>query len=99
MQVLCPLGELSSFGKYFTKSEPSCSLKHFIVNMDTVGNCPTSQQTNGAACNKEQTRSDTPVCQPEPDEAEEVEEVDSAMSQDGVSSDEEGTNREQPQQG
>jgi len=30
---------------------------------------------------------------------EEVEEVDSAMSQDGVSSDEEGTNREQPQQG
>lgn len=74
-------------------------LKHFIVNMDTVGNCPTSQQTNGAACNKEQTRSDTPVCQPEPDEAEEVEEVDSAMSQDGVSSDEEGTNREQPQQG
>ena len=63
------------------------------------GERPDTKQTNGATANKEQDRVDSPDCGPGAEGGEEVEEVDSAMSQDGASSDEEGTNREQPQQG
>ena len=60
------------------------------------GERPDTKQTNGAAASKEEERVDSPECGAG---AEAGEEVDSAMSQDGASSDEEGTNREQPQQG
>ena len=64
--------------------------------METVGERPATKQTNGANGNAEQDRAESPDCQAGTVEGEEV---DSAMSQDGTSSDEEGTNREQPQQG
>ena len=63
------------------------------------GERPDTKQTNGAAASKEEERVDSPDCGAGAEGGEEVEEVDSAMSQDGASSDEEGTNREQPQQG
>jgi len=69
-------------------------LKHFIVNMETGGDCPgtaTHHKSNGATDTKEEeARTDSPDCEAE---------VDSAMSQDGGSSEDEGANREQQQQG